>query len=219
MALIGLSFTAFTHRVAHAGSAYAYIAHTFGNRLGFIAGSALLLTYLGFSTAQAALVGNFAAAAFRGLHIDIGRAWLMIGGASMLLAWWLAYRDMRLAGRLMLALEVLAVIVIIGLCIGILAQVHPGIEASMATFRPSAEYNGWVGLGFGMVYSILSFAGFEGAATLGEETHNPRRNIPIALLGTVFGSGLLWPVPVPMRIFTSRGFGNCWASNLSSAAS
>jgi len=133
MALIGLSFTAFTHRVAHAGSAYAYIAHTFGNRLGFTAGSALLLTYLGFSTAQAALVGNFAAAAFRGIHIDIGRSWLMIGGASMLLAWWLAYRDMRLAGRLMLALEVLAIIVIIGLCIGILAQVHPGIEATMAT--------------------------------------------------------------------------------------
>jgi len=192
MALIGLSFTAFTHRVAHAGSAYAYIAHTFGNRMGFTAGSALLLTYLGFSTAQAALVGNFAAAAFRGLHVDIGRSWLMIGGASMLLAWWLAYRDMRLAGRLMLALEVLAVIVIIGLCIGILAQVHPGIEATLATFRPSADYNGWAGLGFGMVYSILSFAGFEGAATLGEETHNPRRNIPIALLGTVFGSGLFF---------------------------
>jgi amino acid transporter len=27
---------------------------------------------------------------------------------------------------------------------------------------------------------------------LGEETHNPRRNIPIALLGTVFGSGLFF---------------------------
>src|SRR5271167_3551756 len=99
MALIALSFMAFTHRVAHAGSAYAYIAHTFGNRMGFVAGCALLLTYLGFSTAQAALVGNFAAAAFRGFDIEIGRSWLLIGGSSMLLAWWLAYRDMRLAGR------------------------------------------------------------------------------------------------------------------------
>src|SRR5277367_3194754 len=141
MALIGLSFTAFTHRVAHAGSAYAYIAHTFGNRSGFIAGCALLLTYLGFSTAQAALVGNFAGAAFKGLNIDVGRMWIAIGGGALVLAWWLAYRDMRLAGRLMLGLEVLAIIVIIGLCIGILVQVHPGMQTTAATFRPSPEYN------------------------------------------------------------------------------
>jgi len=192
MALIALSFTAFTHRVAHAGSAYAYIAHTFGNRMGFTAGCALLLTYLAFSTAQAALVGNFAAAAFTGFGVDIGKWWIPIGGASLLLAWWLAFRDMRLAGRLMLGLELLAIIVIVALCIGILVQVHPSIETTAATFRPAPEYNGWAGLGFGMVFSILSFAGFEGAATLGEETHNPRRNIPIALLGTVFGSGLFF---------------------------
>jgi amino acid transporter len=36
-----------------------------------------------------------------------------------------------------------------------------------------------------MVFSMLSFAGFEGAATLGEETVNPRRAIPVALIGAV----------------------------------
>src|SRR3974390_407273 len=46
--LVALSFMAFTHRVAHAGSAYAYIAHTFGSLPGFLAGWALLLTYLCF---------------------------------------------------------------------------------------------------------------------------------------------------------------------------
>ena len=55
MALVALSFMAFTHRVAHAGSAYAYIAHTFGSRMGFVAGWTLLLTYLGFATGFAAL--------------------------------------------------------------------------------------------------------------------------------------------------------------------
>ena len=33
MALVALSFVAFSRRVAHAGSAYAYISHTFGSRL------------------------------------------------------------------------------------------------------------------------------------------------------------------------------------------
>jgi amino acid transporter len=78
------------------------------------------------------------------------------------------------------------------LCVSILLQVRPGMSETVATFRPSANFGGWSGLGFGMVFCILSFGGFEGAATLGEETHNPRRNIPIALLATVLGSGLFF---------------------------
>src|ERR1700738_1043676 len=98
MVLVALSFMAFTHRVAHAGSAYAYITHTFGSRMGFIAGWCLLLTYVGFATGQAALVGSFAAAALKGISIDIGSSWVAIGGGAMFLAWWLGFRDMRLAG-------------------------------------------------------------------------------------------------------------------------
>ena len=192
MVLVALSFIAFTHRVAHAGSAYAYISHTFGSRMGFVAGWSLLLTYLGFATGQAALVGSFTAAALKGFSIDIGSSWLAVSGVAMLLAWWLAYRDMRLAGRLMLGLEAVAVAGILALCVAILVQVRPGIEAAAASFRPSAEFNGWSGLGFAMVFCILSFGGFEGAATLGEETHNPRRNIPLALLFTVIASGLFF---------------------------
>src|SRR5271168_3888889 len=120
MALIALSFMAFTHRVAHAGSAYAYISHTFGRRAGFIAGWTLLLTYLGFSTGFAALVGSFSSAALKGFGIEAGNWWIAIGVAGMVLAWWLAYRDMRLAGRLMLLLEAVAIIAIVGLCFSIL---------------------------------------------------------------------------------------------------
>src|ERR1700691_3520641 len=78
--LIALSFMAFTHRVAHAGSAYAYITHTFGSRAGFVAGWALLLTYLGFGTGFAALVGSFTMSAVKGLGIGTASgSWLVIG--------------------------------------------------------------------------------------------------------------------------------------------
>jgi amino acid transporter len=192
MALVALSFMAFTHRVAHAGSAYAYVTHTFGSRAGFIAGWTLLLTYIGFATGFAALVGSFTSAALKGLGIDISWMWLAIASVALIIAWWLAYRDMRLSGRLMLAFEVVAVLGILLLCALILRQVHPTLEQTLTTFRPSKEYGSWSGLGFGMVFSILCFAGFEGAATLGEETVNPRRNIPIALLGTVIFSGFFF---------------------------
>ncbi len=40
----------------------------------------------------------------------------------------------------------------------------------------------------GVVFGFLSFAGFEAASTLGEETRQPRRDIPRAILGVaIFG--------------------------------
>ena len=95
MVLVALSFMAFTHRVSNAGSAYAYISHTFGSRTGFVAGWCLLLTYLGFATGQAALVGNFTAAALKGLSIDSGPLWIGVGVGALPVAWWRAFRDIR----------------------------------------------------------------------------------------------------------------------------
>ena len=97
--------------------------------------TSLLLTYLGFATGFAGLVGSFIGAALGGFGLDIGRLWIPIGGAAMLLAWWLAHRDMRLAGRLMLGLEAAAVLAITALSLSILRQVHPSFEESMKSFR------------------------------------------------------------------------------------
>jgi amino acid transporter len=46
----------------------------------------------------------------------------------------------------------------------------------------------------GIVFGLLSFAGFEAAATLGEEAHNPRRDIPRAILGTAIFGGIYFTV-------------------------
>jgi len=214
MTLVALSFMSFTHRVAHAGSAYAYISHTFGSRMGFVAGWTLLLTYLGFTTGFAALVGSFSCAALAEVGIETGPLWIAIGAISMLLAWWLAFRDMRLAGRLMLMFEGAALVCIVVLCICILRRTHPGTEEVLDTMRPSTRYGGWTGLGFGMVFSILCFAGFEGAATLGEETIDPRRNIPIALLSTVLGSAVFFMFVAYCEVI---GFGPAGLKALGSA--
>lgn len=214
MVLIAFSFIACTRRVAHAGSAYAYITHTFGSRAGFIAGWTLLLTYLGFATGFASLVGSFTAAALTGLSYDMGALWIAVAVASMIVGWWLAFRDMRLSGWLMLGLEAAAVVMIVALCIGILRQVHPAIAETATSFRPSAQFNGWTGLSYGMVYSVLCFAGFEGAATLGEETINPRRNIPIALLSTVLGSGVFF---IFVAFCEVTGFGPAGIHDLASS--
>lgn len=207
VSFVALSFIAFARRIATAGSAYAYITHTFGKRAGFVAGWTLLLVYLCFGGGQAALVGNFTAAFLRRFDIDLGAGWLGVGGAAIVVAWFLAYRDMKFAGRLMLAMEVVTACVIVALCVRIVIDVHPTLEQSLATVRPSADFHGWTGIALGMVFTTLCFGGFEGAATLGEETVNPRRNIPIAILTTVFVTGLFFIFVSYCEVIGFQGIG------------
>ena len=51
-------------------------------------------------------------------------------------------------------------------------------------------------LAFGIVFAISSFIGFETAAALGEETRNPRRNIPRAVYGSMLLVGVFYVIMV-----------------------
>src|SRR5207248_5325041 len=54
------------------------------------------------------------------------------------------------------------------------------------------------------VFGFLSFAGFEGAAALGEETDKPRREIPRAIRNAVVGCGVFYILCILIQTW---GFG------------
>src|SRR6202034_4304330 len=56
----------------------------------------------------------------------------------------------------------------------------------------------------GAIFGFLAFAGFEAAATLGEETRQPRRNIPRAILGVVLLGGVFFVFVTAVEVM---GFG------------
>ena len=56
----------------------------------------------------------------------------------------------------------------------------------------------------GVVFGFLSFAGFEAASTLGEETTHPTRDIPRAILGTAVFGGIYFVVVTAIEMM---GFG------------
>ncbi len=94
-----------------------------------------------------------------------------------------------MTGRTMLVLEWCAMLALLILAVVILRSV----PLTLAPFRPAAG-PGWSGIGYGLVFTVLAFAGFEGAAALGEETQNPHRVIPIAILGTLSVAGIFYVV-------------------------
>jgi amino acid transporter len=189
IALVGLSFVFFSRRVASAGSALAYVGHAFGRRWGFIAGWMMLLSYLTFTGATTALIGNFLDAAATDFGLQLPRLWLLTSTVGTILCIYCVSRDIKLAARLMLLLEGLSIVAIVLLSTVILVTISRTTGLSLQPFRPAAAFSGWAGVGYGLVFTILSFAGFEGAATLGEEALSPRRDIPIAIAGTVILAG------------------------------
>ncbi len=192
--VVALSFVAFSRRQPHAGAAYAYIAHAFGPRLGVAAGWTMLLAYLGFCTSMGGLTADFVIAALAEVGVHASVAALPIAVLSMVVCAWLAWRDARMASRLMLALELVSVATIVLLAATIFVHVDRAHGWTSLPFLPRAAPGGWPALGYGMVFALMSFAGFEGATTLSEETLNPRRTVPLAMLGTVLGSGLFFVV-------------------------
>ena len=117
--------------------------------------------------------------------------WIPVSILAIVGAVALAYRNMRLAARVMLVLEAVSVFAIIVLGVIVLDAVSRKGGLSAAPFVPDPN-SGWSGVGYAMVFAVLSFAGFEGAATLGEETGDPIRSIPIAVLGTVILAGAFY---------------------------
>jgi amino acid transporter len=126
----------------------------------------------------------------------------------MVVVWRLAVRPARGGTRVLLAAECLTValiVVVIAVVFGKLAaHTAPhglGVDWSVLTL-PSGTPLSAVFLG--VVFGFLSFAGFEAASALGEETRRPTRNIPRAVLGVAVFGGIYFMVVTAVEVM---GFG------------
>lgn len=198
--LASFAFIQFSRYFAHSGSAYAFNGIALGPRVGFFSGWALLGTYVAFTCASVAEVGNFAEAFFTDLHVSVD--WLPLALLAGVIIWIFAYSAITLSTRLTLVMEGVSVLLIAILTVVILAKVGSAGRLTAQPFNPGNQPLNEVGLA--AVFGFLSFAGFEGAATLGEETRNPRRNIPLAILTAVVGTGIFY---VAVTYAQTVGFG------------
>jgi len=206
--LIAYAFVRLTSYFNHAGSTYALAGATLGPRSGFFAGWALLATYSCFIAANIAEIGLFGGAFLDSTGIWTNPAWIVISLVAAALVWVLAYGDVKMATRALLSFEGISVSLIVIIVIVIFWKVIAGTAPDGQSFslKPFVPASG-TGIGaiaFASVFGLLSFGGFEGAAALGEETSNPRRNIPFAIAGAVAFCGVFYTI---VMFAQSLGFG------------
>ncbi len=199
IALVAYAFVEFARQYATAGSVYTFNGVALGARAGFLSGWALLLTYLAFTVASAALAGVFFESVTTLLGFPI--PWFIPALVATVLLWVLATREISLSTRATLIIEAISIVIIVALAIIVLAKggAH-GLSAK--PFELGA--GGLPAVGLASVFAFLSFAGFESAATLGEETSNPKRAIPRALVAAVLTAGIFYVI---ITYVQSVGFG------------
>ncbi len=193
--LVAYGFVKLCRYYQHAGSVYAFVGATLGPRAGVVSGIGLLGTYTFYAVVTSSAAGTLGTAFLTQVGIwPNPPSWgpFVLTAVALIGAWLLSVVPARRGTSTLLAVEGATIAVILLVTVVILVRLIAGNAPSGARFTMDVFVpdTGVSGVFLGAVFGFLSFAGFEAAATLGEETHDPKRNIPRAILGTaIFGGG------------------------------
>jgi amino acid transporter len=189
IALVGWNIASFSRKLPTSGYAYTFVSNGINAPMGFVAGWMSLMAFAAtplivppafgvtFSDLLDRLVGVKVPWVVFSLLLLLGVGTLVIVGI----------RQSLKAGAIFLAFEVA---VILGFAVYMVANGGPEGN-DLSTFSPSAAPS-MGAIGLALVFGILSFQGFESAATLGEETEDARRRVPLAVMSAVAATGVFY---------------------------
>ncbi|MHC8290899.1 APC family permease [Pseudomonas sp. XS1P51] len=191
-ALVAMFFTAMSYgRMASAfpvaGSAYSYVRKAISPKLGFIAGWAVLLDYLFLPMAIWLIGAAYLNSAFPAVPQWV---WVLafIGITSAI-----NIVGLKLANginALLMLVQFLVLIAFVALCIH-----YVGGDASTPLWSVKPFFNGDMQMPLimsGAAIACYSFLGFDAVSTLTEETRDPRRTIPRAIMLITLIGGLIF---------------------------
>ncbi len=178
MAFVAYAFVLFTRTFNSAGSVYGFTGAVAGPAFGFLSVWALTLVYVNFAGGVYASTADEAQAAFGSIGVRAPWPVFAVVIAALVIA--RAFLDVKISATVILLVEgaSMVLVMVAALVITLKGGYHHHALSS-APFR--ADGLSGTALGLGTVYAFSIFSGFEGAAALGEEAHQPRRNIPRAI--------------------------------------
>ena len=195
--LISVCISQFAKRSATPGSLYAYVSEGLGPGAGFAVGWALILAYLTTGIAVIAGVGVYANDLLKASGIPISP--YIVYGACALGVFLIAYKDVSVSARVMLAIEGASVTFIF--IVALLAMSHKGFDASQLHLEGLTGN----GLRTGLVLAIFSFVGFESATAMGGEAQNPLKNVPRSVYLSTAISGTFFVIMSLVMVSAFRG--------------
>lgn len=198
--IVAASVGTLASRHPEAGSYFVYIGRSLGPFAGALAGWAMISAYLFTATAVGMSFTIFLADFLKEFGITLAIP-PMIAAMLLFIAFvtYGAYRDVRLSSRLGLILEAASVCIIIAITVLIVRSRGTVVDAAQldfANFKYGALFSS-------LPFVIFCFVGFESAATLAKESANPRRNVPVAVIGCGAFAGIFFTLMAYFMVFGS----------------
>ncbi|MHB2029689.1 MAG: APC family permease, partial [Acidimicrobiales bacterium] len=179
---LGYVLAQFSKHLSSTGSYYTFVSRSLGGRSGFL----VAWTYLLFYPIVIAQVGSFMG---DNLHqtllsrYNFNFPWWIFMVFLIVLCFITGLRGVELSVNLAIVLGLIEILIVLLVGVtGFVKSGHTGV--SMSVFNPSSAPN-FHGLFLGVVFAIFAITGWDAAAPLAEESVNPKRNIPRAVLGSI----------------------------------
>lgn len=170
-----------------AGSSYTYVRKALDSRLGFLVGWTILLDYL-FLPLVIWLIG----AAYLTGEFPSVPAWVWIV-AFIVVTTALNILGLKVADKanlVLMALQFLVIALFIGFAVAHMVSRHGG--GSLLSVTPFSGTGGFPAIAAGAAIAAYSFLGFDAVSTLTEDTKNPQRNIPRAIMLVALIGGVVF---------------------------
>jgi len=182
----------FAQRIHGAGGIYDYVTASLGTAAGFIAGWVYYLGAIALACGSTLLLGGFLSD-FLSSTWNVQIPYLLVSLFADVIIFAVLYFGIQVSTRAQFLLVSFSFVTFGAFSLYVVVKV--GFTSRIAdVVSPSHAPNQWLGVFYGIVYALLLFVGFESAANLAEETPNPRKVIPKALLGSVLVVGVYYVV-------------------------
>jgi amino acid transporter len=185
-----------------AGGYYTYVSRALNPKAGFLAAWMFFLYEPPTPALNLAFLSFMLHNIFK-MEAGINCPWYVFFLTAVCLITVLTYRGIEISATCVMWLTGIEILIVV--CLAVAGFMHPGDGrvhlqdfASWHSFRQKGFY-------LAVVFSILIFTGFESVAPLAEETRDPKRTLPRAVLLSTTFTGVLFVV-CSMAILT--GWGN-----------
>jgi amino acid transporter len=192
MGFVAYAFVLFSRSFNSAGSVYAFNGAALGPSYGFVSAWTLLLVYTSFAAAVYASTADIAQSLLAAWGVHVWWVWLALAGFALTMVF--AHLSISFSSVVIFACEGLAIalIAVVGVSVVVSGGAHHHSALAGAPFQLHGIALSVLGLG--VVNAFSAFSGFEGAATLGEETRRSTRTIPAAIAWSLVGSAAVYIV-------------------------
>ena len=181
--------------IPSSGSAYTWLWETMNPHVGVWIGWLLYGFFIIVVFLQPLLFGLFFNDFMRLLGVDAGYWFFLMSVlfSSSLVAVF-TYRGVELSGKGSLIDLIVQMIIVAALAITIVVSLTKLGHLEFTPFLPSSSSQGLSGISQALIFGILSFTGFNVISNLAEETRNPKKTIPRAIVLSCIVVGVYWVI-------------------------